>query len=94
MNFVANMLLKNANIQQAKPKQPPVDNRTNEQMRQQILKLLKTKRMTCRQIAKAVKRDYKNARRYLLALEKDGLIRSDGVVPSAGTKPAVVWTIA
>lgn len=92
MNFVASMLLKNAKIQESKPKAAPVDSRTNEQMRQQIHKLLTGKRMTCRQIAKVVKRDYKNARRYLTALEKDGLIRSDGTVPSEGTKPAIVWT--
>lgn len=92
MNFVASMLLKNAKIQESKPKPKPVDNRTNEEMRKQIHKLLTGKRMTCRQIADTVKRDYKNARKYLLALEKNGLIRTDGTVPSVGTKPATIWT--
>jgi len=86
------MLLKNAKIQESKPKPKPVDNRTNEEMRKQIHKLLTGKRMTCRQIADTVKRDYKNARKYLLALEKNGLIRTDGTVPSVGTKPATIWT--
>lgn len=92
MNFVASMLLKNAKIQAAKPKPVQIDNRTNEEMRKQIHKLLTGKRMTCRQIANAVKRDYKNARKYLLALEKNGLIKTDGTVPSVGTKPATIWT--
>ncbi len=91
MNFVASMLLKNANIQQTLRK-PPVDTRTDVEMRNKILKLLTGKRMTCAQVATAIKRDYKNARRFLFAMMDDGLLQTDGTMSSRGTKPATAWT--